>query len=252
MLKNLISQAPRPPKLLNSVAVAKNGDLYFTDSSSDVGIDRLDYSFFLNPSGRMIHFSRSTSYLTVLLDDLWFANGIALSPNEEFLVISDLLRSKLVQYWLKPGKIGEIRTFADGLPGLPDNLTPDKDGLWVALPVTIDAQNPLLPQSMTRIPSIRKFLARVIGLVELLFNSIDSVLPNDFCKTAAHKASTMFSFSYSKRATIIRYDWEGKAVAAYHSLDGSLYTHVMELNGELYLGSFVHNYIAKVPRRAHV
>jgi len=42
----------RPAKLFNSVAVSKQGDIYWTDSSSDFPLQDLVYASFANPSGR--------------------------------------------------------------------------------------------------------------------------------------------------------------------------------------------------------
>lgn len=211
-------------------------------------------SSLVNPSGRLIQYSRTKGKMTVLLDNLWFANGVALSPNEDFIVVSDLVRSKLVKVWLKEGKLGESETFADGLPGCPDNLTPDKNGLWTALPLTADPENPFLVQSMASLPLFRKFLARLATLGELLFETVDKVYPNDFSKNLAHEigATGLATFLYPKRATILRFDWKGNILAAYHAFDGAAYTHVMEMDGHLYLGSFTQDYIAKVVKRAHL
>lgn len=42
----------RPAKIFNSVTVDKQGDIYWTDSSSDFTIEDLVFSSFANPSGR--------------------------------------------------------------------------------------------------------------------------------------------------------------------------------------------------------
>lgn len=234
--------------------MAKNGDLYFTDSSSDFGIEKVYSALVANPSGRLVHYDRKLGKLTVLLDNLWFANGVALSPNEDFVIVSDLGRSKIVKYWLKTAKAGESESFAEGLPGSPDNLTPDKNGVWVALPITADPQHPNLAQSAAPLPLISKFQLRLLTLLELFFTTIDSLYPNDFSK---HMASAIvggeFALAlYPPRATVLRLDWNGNILAAYHSFDKSVYTHVLEMNGHLYLGSFTQNYIAKVVKRAHL
>jgi adipocyte plasma membrane-associated protein len=236
------------------VAVAKNGDLYFTDSTSDFTYDKVILAFIANPSGRLIHFERKTGKLTVLIDNLWFANGVVLSPNEDFIVVSDLARSKLVKYWLKTEKAGESETFAEGLPGTPDNLTPDKNGIWVALPMTADPQNPYLAQSTAQLPLVRKFQLRLMSLLDLLFTTIDSFFPNDFCKYVAASIGNgeFVKFMFPPRATILRLDWNGNIIAAYHSFNGAVYTHVLEMNGHLYLGSISHDFIAKVVKRAHL
>lgn len=210
-------------------------------------------TFFLNPSGRLIHFSRATGNLTVLLDKLGLANGAALSPNEDFIVVSELLCSKIVKLWLTPEKFGEFETFAEGLPGTPDNLTPDEHGIWVALPITADPQNPFIVQSMSKMPLVRKFAARMLLLFDLLFTTVDDVFPNDFTKAIANKVLSLDLVlpKKSSRATVLRYDWEGNIIAAYHAYDGGFYTHAMELDGELYLGSLFHSYIAKLKKQNH-
>lgn len=211
-------------------------------------------SLLANPSGRLIHLARKTGKATVLLDNLWFANGVALSPNEDFVVVSDLTRGKLEKYWLKAEKLGETETFAEGLPGIGDNITPDKNGFWVALPVTADPKNPFILHSMTRLPLVRKFVSRLLSLFELLFSFIDKLYPNDFSRSLAYRTGStdILHWSFSPRATILRFDWNGNIIAAYHSLDGAFYTHVLDLDGNLYLGSLGNNYIAKVPRKTHL
>lgn len=202
----------------------------------------------------MIHYSRKTKKMTVLLDNLWFVNGIVLSPEEDFLVVSDLGRSMLVKYWLKEGKFGETETFAEGLPGGPDNLSSDKNGVWAALALIADPENPFIPHSMAPLPLVRKFVARLMALGELFFTTVDKVYPNEFSKCAATFIGSSESAAslLPDRNTILRFDWNGNIIAAYHAFDGKHYTHVMEMNGHLYLGSIAHDHIAKVVRRAHL
>jgi adipocyte plasma membrane-associated protein len=197
-----------------------------------------------------MHYERATGKITVLLDNIWFANGVALSPNEDFLVVSDLVKSKITQYWLSPGKFGETKVFAEGLPGTPDNITPDKNGFWVAFPVSADPQNPFILHSLAQLPLLRKFIARLASLVQLFVDFTNTIYPNEFSKNAAQ--SILRPTLSPPRSTILRFGWDGKIIAAYHSFDGAVYTHVMELNGQLYLGSISHNYIAKVVKRAHL
>lgn len=210
--------------------------------------------FIANPSGRLIHYSRASGKTKVLLDKIWFTNGVALSPAEDFLVVSDQGRSKIVKVWLKDEKRGETETFAEGIPGVPDNLSSDKNGVWTALAVAVDPQHPLLTQSLANIPYGRKFIARILSLIELLFISIDKVVPNNFSKNMAHLTGSneMGKHVTPNRCTILRFDWNGNIIAAYHGTGQCGYTHVLELDGHLYLGSFTNDHIAKVVKRAHL
>ena len=56
-----------------------------------------------------------------LLDDLYFANGIALSDNEDYLLVNDLVRARILKYHLKGDKRGKTEVLLR-TPGLPDNL----------------------------------------------------------------------------------------------------------------------------------
>lgn len=228
--------------------VASNGDFYFTHTSSEYGIDNLGLVSLLNPSGRLIHFERSTGKLTVLLDNLWFANGVALSPDETFVIAAETHATRIQRFWLVGPKKGKSEMFFEGLPGIPDNITPDVDGFWVALGLPADPQNPFLPHTRTDMPDFRKFYARSLHLFEMLLNFITHMCPNDYTRDLAYNMHqfAMFGFQPSPRSTIVRMNWEGDVVASFHASDFSSYSHVLELGDYLYLGSIFHSYIARV------
>ena len=48
--------------------------------------------------GRVISYDMASGVSEVLLDGLFFPNGIALSPDEEFLVISETTASRIMRY----------------------------------------------------------------------------------------------------------------------------------------------------------
>lgn len=198
----------------------------------------------------MIHFDRKTTKLTVVLDNLWFANGVALSPDEEFVIVAETHASRVRKYYLKGEKKGQSEIFVEGLPGIPDNITPDEDGAWIALVVSADPDHPMLPQSLSRLPLIRKFLLRLLHLIEMPFNFISSLYPNRYTKYVAYKIGsfTAFSFVFPDRATIVRVDWSGKIIGSLHGFDQTVHTgsHVMELNDYLYIGSPYNDFIARV------
>ena len=208
------------------------------------------FSFFANPSGRLVHYERKSGKLTVVLDNLWFPNGIALSPGEEFILVAETHASRIQKYYLSGAKKGQSEVFIDGLPGIPDNLTPDEDGLWIALVVSADPSHPMLPQSLAPLPLLRRFLLRLLTLIEMPFQFITKFYPNTFTKSVAYKIGgfTAFSFTFPKRTTIVRADWNGKIIGSLHGFDQTVtqVSHVMEFNDHLYIGSPYNNFIAKV------
>lgn len=236
--------------MFNGVAVTKNGDIYFSHSSSDFGMNDGLFSFFVNPSGRLVHYERKTGKLSVVLDNLYFANGVALSPDEDFVLVAETHASRIQKYYLKGEKKGQAEPFVEGLPGIPDNITPDEDGLWIGLVVSADPQNPMLPQSLAPLPLFRKFIVRILHLIEMPFHFISGIYPNSVTKTIAYRIGHFGSvdFIFPKRTTIVRCDWSGKIIGSLHGFDNSVHlvSHVMELNDYLYIGSPYNNFIAKV------
>lgn len=151
---------------------------------------------------------------------------------------------------MKGPKTGQSDVFIDKLPGISDNLTPDANGLWVPLVLSIDAEHPAIWQSAANAPLIRKFLARALALIELPFKLIEQVYPNPFTANIVHKIGhfeTIGGLS-PPRQSILRIDWDGKIVGSLHGFDKSVHTiaHVLEDGDYLYLGSFSNNYIGRV------
>jgi sugar lactone lactonase YvrE len=116
--------------------IASDGTIYFSDASSrfsqpDYLLDLLE----ARPHGRLLSYNPATGETKVLLKDLYFANGVALSANEDFVLVNETYRYRISRYWLKGDKAGSSDIFIDNLPGMPDNLQGDGQGtFWVALP----------------------------------------------------------------------------------------------------------------------
>ena len=203
-----------------------------------------------NPSGRLIHYSRATGKTKVLLDKIFFANGVALSPSEDFLVVSDTFAARLIKVWLKGDKKGRNEVFIDGLPGTPDNLSFDNDGIWVALASAIDEKNPMPAHLLASFPLIRKFLARLLELIKLPFSFVESFYPNSLTQFVCREfmSMDMIMFLIPPRRTIIRLDWDGNIVKSLHGSDNSAgsVTHALLVDDELYMGSVTSKFIARV------
>ncbi|CAG7660341.1 unnamed protein product, partial [Allacma fusca] len=87
-----------------------------------------------DPSGRLVEYDPKTKRNKVLIDAIHFANGVQLSENEDFVLISESIRCRVLRYHLKGPKAGQKDVFMDGLPGLPDNIRPNgKGGFYIVL-----------------------------------------------------------------------------------------------------------------------
>ena len=64
------------------------------------------------------------------MEELSFANGIALSNNEDFFIVAETGSYKLWRYWIKGDKRGQKEVFAV-TPGSPDNVKATPDGHFI-------------------------------------------------------------------------------------------------------------------------
>lgn len=128
----------------NDLDVAADGKIYFSDASSRFGVDRYLYDLLESrPHGRLLVHDPAAGKTSVLLDGLYFANGVALSSGEDFVLVAETYRYRIRRYWLRGAKAGTSDLFAGGLPGFPDNLAADTRNrrFWVAL---FTVRNPVM------------------------------------------------------------------------------------------------------------
>jgi sugar lactone lactonase YvrE len=144
----------------NNAAVARDGTVYFTDSSTRFGIEEWKQDFVQDTrTGRLLRLGTDGS-VTVLLDGLAFANGVALSSDERFVCVAETGARTVVRLWLTGERAHGRDHLVSDLPGYPDNISRGSDGLvWVALasprdPVVERLQSgPVwLRRQVTRIP----------------------------------------------------------------------------------------------------
>jgi len=164
--------ADDPVRYANSVVVAPDGTVYFTDASARFApaawggtyeasvLDILEQA----ATGRVLVHEPVTGRTRVVAHGLSFANGIALSSNGQALFVAETGRYRV---WkidarardldLKAGS-PQASVLLDNLPGYPDNLMRGRDGrIWVGL---FKPRNPAADGLATR-PFLRKVLLRL-------------------------------------------------------------------------------------------
>ncbi len=121
-------------RFVNNAAVAGDGTIYFTDTSRRFGIrhsrsDLLEHS----NSGRLLR-RHPDGALEVLMDGLSFANGVALAPDESFVLVAETGEYRIKRLVLDGPSAGAVDVFADNLPGIPDNLATGPGGtIWAPM-----------------------------------------------------------------------------------------------------------------------
>ncbi len=212
-----------PFAFTDDLDIASDGRIYFSDASSrfhqpDYILDLLE----ARPHGRLLRYDPATGKTETLLKDLYFANGVALSQHEDFVLINETYRYRITRYWLKGEKAGQHDVFIDNLPGLPDNLASDRSGtFWVALPsprkadADVIQQMPWLKRQLTKLPR--------------------AVLPKPV-----------------PYGLVIQVNEKGEILRSLHDTSGQhlrMVTSAKPVNGVLYLGSLENDRIGRLPIR---
>jgi len=162
-----------PIRYADAVVVAKNGKMYLSDASNrfapkDWGgtfeasvLDILEQA----STGRILEFDPTTKTTRVVAKGISFANGVALSQDEQTLFVNETGKYRVWKIAVaasnldvaQPGTQASI--FLDNLPGYPDNLMRGLDGrIWLGLAKprnpTIDklAQKPWMRSLTLRLP----------------------------------------------------------------------------------------------------
>ena len=161
-----------PIRYANSLVVAPDGTIYFTDASGRFSpaewggtyeasvLDILEQA----ATGRVLAHDPATGKTRIVAHGLSFANGIALSSDGHTLFVSETGRYRL---WKIDGRATNLdvksgspqaSVLLDNLPGYPDNLMRGQGGrIWVGL---FKPRNPAA-DSLAGKPFLRKILLRL-------------------------------------------------------------------------------------------
>ena len=144
----------------NNAAVARDGTIYFSDSSAVHPLDEWRAEVIeVTGTGRLLRRTPGGA-LGVLEEGLNFANGVALAEDESFVAVAETATRNVVRHWLTGERAGRRDYLVEGLPGYPDNIARGSDGLiWVTIASPRDPlverlqRGPLwLRRQVTRIP----------------------------------------------------------------------------------------------------
>ena len=125
-----------PLRFCSNVVALSDGSVCFTVSSRRYSLDQWIGDLVEHTgTGRLLRLAPGSETPEVLLEGLQFANGLALSADESFLVVAETGACRLTRYWLTGAKAGRGEPFVENLPGMPDNLwRGGPDGpIWVSL-----------------------------------------------------------------------------------------------------------------------
>jgi sugar lactone lactonase YvrE len=207
-------------RLCDNAAIARDGSIYFSDSSQRYGLahwraDIMEHT----GTGRLLRRDPSGE-VSVVLDGLQFANGVALAADESFVAVAETGAYRVTRMQLTGPDAGRRDILVDNLPGFPDNLSTGADGrIWIALATP---RNALLDRLHARPPALRRAVW---------------ALPEAFQPAPA------------RTTWVMAVDTSGSVVADLQTAAGGYHmvTGVREHAGSLYLGSLTEPNVAVVP-----
>lgn len=120
-------------RFTNNASVADDGTIYFTDTSTRWGIEEYVNDLLEGQTTGRLFRCTPAGALTVLLDDLQFANGVALAPDGQSVFVAETGKYRVRRHWLSGAREGQTEIFVDNLPGFPDNLSIGDGILWISL-----------------------------------------------------------------------------------------------------------------------
>ncbi|XP_058100079.1 protein STRICTOSIDINE SYNTHASE-LIKE 7-like [Magnolia sinica] len=208
--------------LTNCVDVTSNGVIYFTDTSYKYNFNEFRRDALEGrPHGRLMSYDPSINQAQVLVRNLYFANGVALSPQQDFLVFCETTMRRCRKYNIQGEKKGLVEDFVDNLPGFPDNIHYCDGHFWIAL---VSGRTFSLHVFM-KYPFVRKALAVLEKFVKLP-------------KMEGHGGVLCASL-------------EGQALALYS--DPALYsvTSAIKVGTHLYYGSLTKGHISRLDLTQH-
>ena len=187
-IKILSNTAPdgTPINYANDLDIGpKTGKIYFSSSTSDVvGYSAVgNYydtlrSYILNffkgdPSGRLFAYDPATHTTELLMDGLFYANGVAVSSDESYVLVVETSGYRVLKLWLQGQQQGTSETFVGQLPGAPDGVSRSdktKDSYWICLvakasPLAYLAPYPRLRQIAAHLilPLLPRIASKILG-----------------------------------------------------------------------------------------
>jgi sugar lactone lactonase YvrE len=124
----------RPFTLTNNASVAKDGTIYFSVSSHRWPLSEYTADLLERSATGTLYRRDINGDLDIVLDGLVFANGVALSATEQFVLVAELGSYRIHRVWLEGPDAGKSALFVDNLPGFPDNLNLSDGLFWCGFP----------------------------------------------------------------------------------------------------------------------
>ncbi|HUE81145.1 MAG TPA: SMP-30/gluconolactonase/LRE family protein [Pyrinomonadaceae bacterium] len=209
-----------PFKCTNDLDIAANGLIYFTDASSRFPLSNYKGDILEHrPNGRFLVYDPAEKTTRVLLNKLHFANGVAVSPDQQFVLVAETGTYQIHRFWVAGPKQGQSEIFIDNLPGFPDGLSSNgRDKFWLAL---------VTPRDKT----------------------LDRLLPYPFLRKVVMRLPAFLQPAPKRYGFVLGLDGEGRVTENLQDGSKECYAqiaNVVEHDGALYFGSIAESAVGRL------
>ena len=170
------------------------------------------------PNGRFLAYDPKTQKTRTIVDGIYFANGVAVSPDQSFALVNETGLYRVLKVWLTGPKQGQRDVFIDNLPGFPDGISSNGKGkFWLALVTPRDAV-------------------------------FDKILPYPFARKIVYRLPQVLQPAPKRYSFVLGLDENGKVVDNLQNGAADCYAeiaNVVEHDGVLYFGSIAESTIGK-------
>jgi len=205
----------------NDVDIASNGVIYFSNTSSKVPFSRLNARKIVlevKPDGGLYSYNPKTMEIKTLIEGSYFGNGVAVSQNEDFVLLVDLTKYQVRRHWLKGDKEGQTDIFIDNLPGLPNGISRRKDGsFWLGFTTRRD-------------------------------DLLDTIQPKPFIKKLVYALPLWMQPEQEAFGMIMHLSENGEILNTYYDKTGKYVSEassIEEYNGYIYIGGDLTDHVGK-------
>lgn len=224
-IRQLATHTPDGAPILmgTGLQIAADGTIYFANmSSEDVSSARTFSKLILEmkPKGGVYAYHPVEKRLSTISEGHFFANGLALSADESFLLLSETTKYRVLKIWLSGTKQGQSEIFMDNLAGFPNNISRRANGnFWLGFTTKRKDQ-------LDKIHSKRGMKRFVFGLPR-------------FVQPKAEKFGMVLEVSEKGEIVDALFDPQGRIVSEAGAVE--------EIADYLYLGGDVVSYVSKYP-----
>ncbi|CAD5218569.1 unnamed protein product [Bursaphelenchus okinawaensis] len=203
--------------------------IVFSDMNPKCGMRNFVHCFMeYSKDGRIIKLNLNTGELEIIVEDILTPNGVVAHPDKQSAIVASSVQSQLYRVYYAGSKKGNVEVFADGLPGLPDNLRQTSGGktFWIAFYQSNVGGRPPI-QVFSEYPSVRK----VLNYFHHLLLPLEQLL-------------------FGNHVVFVEMDFDGNVVSSVHDPEGRLKvtTTVIDDGKYLYFGNLFTDYIGRALR----